>query len=120
MKVNRNDVFAKYPNHCSYCGKEISIKEMQIDHKYPLSRPIQPYMDIKDHNDIKNLYPSCWRCNHYKRGMTLEEFRNIMKTLIERCNKVYIIKVALDYGILKEQTWDGKFYFERISSETNI
>lgn len=35
MKVNREQIFLKCNGHCAYCGKEITLKEMQIDHIIP-------------------------------------------------------------------------------------
>ena len=35
MMINRQDVLEKYNNHCAYCGKEIDLKSMQVDHKQP-------------------------------------------------------------------------------------
>ena len=34
-KKTREEVYKKYDGHCAYCGKEIEIKEMQIDHMHP-------------------------------------------------------------------------------------
>ena len=33
--INRKEVLEKYNGHCAYCGKEITLKEMQVDHKHP-------------------------------------------------------------------------------------
>ena len=34
-KKTRELVYKKYDGHCAYCGKEIEIKDMQVDHMYP-------------------------------------------------------------------------------------
>ena len=113
-KIDRQKVYDLYNKHCGYCGKElVSIKEMQVDHIHPQCLKIQSYHSIKDINDPKNLMPSCRRCNHYKRGDTLEQFRNKMKTLHERIESNYINKVAIDFGIIKMGSFDGIFYFEK-------
>ena len=78
---------------------------MQVDHIQPKSR--------KGKDDIENLNPSCRRCNHYKRALTIEEFRKQLLTLHNRLKKVYIAKVAVDFGIITYHTWDGMFYFEK-------
>lgn len=100
----RNIVWLKFNKHCAYCGKELEYKNMQIDHMYP---------KIYGGNDeLINLMPSCRRCNHYKRDMTLEDFRHLMKTLHERIAEKYTSKVALDYGIITIKPFSGMFYFE--------
>jgi len=38
----------------------------------------------------------------------------MLKTLHKRVMDIYICKVAEDYGIIKVEPWDGKFYFERV------
>jgi hypothetical protein len=57
--------------------------------------------------------PSCRRCNHYKRSHSPENFRKMIKTLHERIKKIYIAKVALDYGIIILKPHDGLFYYEK-------
>lgn len=112
-KTERTEVYNKYDGHCAYCGKAMEFKEMQVDHIMPQWR-YKGAKDIEDYvNDMDNLNPSCRRCNHYKRGALFEEFREIMKSLHERIRKIYICKVAEDYGIIKIEPYDGKFYFER-------
>ena len=32
MKINREEVYNKCGGHCAYCGNDITIKQMQIDH----------------------------------------------------------------------------------------
>lgn len=113
-KIDRQLVFEKYNGHCGYCGKEFeTIKEMQVDHIIPKCLKIQSYHRLKEINDVNNLMPSCRRCNHYKRGDTLEQFREKMMTLDERIKNGYINKVAIDFGIIVLTKFDGVFYFEK-------
>jgi len=105
-KEVREQVYNKCDRHCAYCGNELeTIKDMQIDH-------IEP---IRYHgtNDISNLNPSCRSCNHYKRALDLEQFRDRMITLHERIQSNYINKVAERYGIITVEPFSGKFYFEQ-------
>jgi len=100
----RHVVWLKFNKHCAYCGKELEYKDMQIDHMYPKT--------YGGNNELINLMPSCRRCNHYKRDMTLKEFRHLIKTLHERIQAQYISKVAIDYGIVTIRPFSGMFYFE--------
>lgn len=114
-KAERTEVYNKYNGHCAYCGKAMEFKEMQVDHimpqwRYKGAKAIEDYV-----NDMDNLNPSCRRCNHYKRGALFEEFRGMMKSLHERIRKIYICKIAEDYGIIKVEPFDGSFYFEKES-----
>ena len=115
-KKTREEVYKKYDGHCSYCGKEIEIKEMQIDHMHPKAYG-ESYARIVgkvELQSIENYMPSCRSCNHYKRALSFEGFRKQMLTLHERIEKIYIVKVAIDFGILKLEKFDGKFYFEKM------
>lgn len=104
--VMRQMVYDKYGGRCAYCGKSITIEDMQVDHI------VSKHQGGKD--EFSNYNPACRRCNHYKRACSLERFRKMIATIHERVMRIYISKVAQDYGILKIEPWDGKFYFERV------
>jgi len=116
----RKAVYNKYNGHCAYCGKLIEYKDMQVDHLEPkaytraIGKDINGNYIYPNKDRFENLMPSCRRCNHYKRAYRLEAFREIVKTIHERIQKIYIAKVAEDYGIVEYKQWDGWFYFELI------
>ena len=111
MKKIREIIHTKYDGHCAYCGKKITIKQMQIDHIVPLRSG--------GTNEIENLNPSCSRCNHYKRADSLKMFREMLRTLHERVLKIYICKVADDYNIINITPFDGVFYFEKLTQKNS-
>lgn len=111
-KKLRQKVYEKFEGRCAYCGKEIEYKVMQVDHYFPKCS------HVADVNSFENLMPSCRRCNHYKRAEPPEFFRAQMKTLHERLMKIYIVKVAVDYGIIEIKPFDGVFYFETLKQTT--
>jgi len=115
-KIDRLRVHEKCNGHCSYCGKEITVKEMQVDHVVPQWKQKDPryYKVDIDINSFENLMPACRRCNHYKRGDGLESFRESMKTLHKRISDNYINKVGLDFGIMTLTPFSGTFYFEAL------
>lgn len=126
-KAERIKVHEKHDRRCAYCGKEIEYKDMQVDHMHPKclghfyeSERSREYYNLKGDNvdNFENLMPACRRCNHYKRSFRLEDFRKMVKTINERLFKNYIAKVALDFGTVKQVEWDGKFYFEKQSTDT--
>ena len=104
----RTLVHAKYDGHCAYCGKIIRVSEMQVDHIVPKNQG--------GTNDIGNLNPACRRCNHYKRGGNPEYLRWLLRGLLDRLDKIYIYKVAKDYGMISETPFDRKFYFEKLNN----
>ena len=113
MKVDRKIVYDKYDGHCAYCGKEITIDEMQVDHIVP-KRAFEIGYEHGNPDDIDNLNPSCRLCNHYKRAESIEHWRQyFLDRIIENLNKIYIFRVALRFGMIEIKGWDRKFYFEK-------
>lgn len=113
-KSIREEVYKKYQGHCAYCGNAIEYKHMQVDHQLPKAHGdfYKPYAERI--NSFENLFPSCRRCNHYKRSLDLEGFREYIATLHDRVLSDYITKVAVDYGIVTIKPFSGKFYFEEV------
>ena len=126
-KDKRQQVYNKYGGHCAYCGKEISLKEMQVDHATAFAQSIYGLKESRDKvgkmiaddsiNSIDNLMPSCRQCNFYKGGWDIENLRNRLKdTLSHTCQSSFQVRLALQYGMLTYKEWDGKFYYEKIDN----
>lgn len=111
-KKLRQEVYEKYDGHCAYCGCELEIKDMQVDHIYSVARAKWSKEEL-DINNIENLMPSCRSCNYYKDTSSINGFRKKLKTLMERVKKPFIYRLADKYGMVEEKSWDGKFYFEK-------
>lgn len=119
MKINRQEVYDKCEGHCAYCGNEITIKQMQVDHKEPLFRnhtdeQLKWYKRERGTDDMDNLLPSCARCNKWKDTFTLEKFREIVQTSIDRLERdTPNFRLARDYGLIEVKQNPVVFYFER-------
>ena len=103
-KEIRLKVWHKYNERCSYCGERLEYKKMQVDHIDATY--------LGGANEIENYNPSCRGCNFYKSTFTIDGFREQLSTLRERFEKIFIVKMAIRYGILKYKPFSGKFYFE--------
>ena len=117
MAINkkiREVVYQKYNGRCAYCGKEISYKDMQVDHFKPL-RVLEP--DNKNANDISNLMPACRMCNHYKRANSLEVFRKYIYEIPSKLRTDYIYKIGVAYGNVIENEKPIEFLFEKLEKE---
>lgn len=107
MKINqetRKQVYNKYEGHCAYCGKKIDYKDMQIDYLIPqcVLRSSQQKYTSEQINCIDNYMPTCRRCNHYKRGNSLETFREMIRTIPSKLLRDnYIFNIANDFNIIK-------------------
>ena len=58
---------------CIYCKEELTIKEISLDHKYPLSRA--------GTNSLDNLQIICKKCNRLKSDLTNFEFVSFLDYL---------------------------------------
>jgi len=90
-KKKRQEVYDKLNGHCAYCGIELKIKDMQIDHIVPqmswynvfknkhileyYQKFVPKFLEHLTENDlhhIDNLNPACRVCNKWKSAHYLE------------------------------------------------
>lgn len=117
-KKVRQAVYDKYDGHCSYCGKKIEYKEMQLDHLIPKQRERFKRYSEEEIECFDNYMPSCRRCNHYKRAHSLECFRQMIEEIPKKLIRdSYIFKVGLDYDLLSVNEHKIIFYFEQFEDK---
>jgi len=46
LKQKRIEIYSKYNGRCAYCGEEIQLKDMQVDHIIP-KMSYKPFALIK-------------------------------------------------------------------------
>ena len=117
-------VLKKYNGHCAYCGIELTIGRMHIDHIHPKSgwKEVDDNNELLDINRIDNLNPSCRECNSYKHFYSINEFRGLLDQLLWT-NPEYLfksvtkMKIAERFGAIRRVEWDGLFYFEKFKKE---
>lgn len=105
-KPVRIKVYEKYNRHCAYCGCELELKDMQVDH-------IESVYWYNGANDIENYNPACRMCNFYKSTMSIEDFRKQLGKLTSRLKNIFIYRLAKKYGLITEVEKPVKFYFEK-------
>lgn len=102
----RQLVLEKYNSRCAYCGFEIDLKTMQIDHIIP---KIQ-----KGSEDISNLNPACRSCNNWKTFHSVDFFKKELNAQIERLNlRSSNYRIAKRYGLIKETGKEVRFFYEQ-------
>jgi 5-methylcytosine-specific restriction endonuclease McrA len=117
--INRKEVYDKYNGKCAYCGCDITLEQMQIDHLVPLYRnnsdkQLNEWGKIRGTDEIENLMPSCRSCNHYKSTFSLEEYREQLMLLRERLNKQHkIYSTSKRYRLIEEKPNKIVFFFEK-------
>lgn len=119
MKINREEVYNKCDKKCAYCGKEITLKEMQVDHIEPHWHTLTEQQAVrakivKGSHDLDNLNPSCARCNKWKSTYSIETFRKVVETSLDRLERdTPNFRLAKDYGLLNVTKNKVIFYFEK-------
>lgn len=107
-KAMREKVYNKYNGHCAYCGCDISIKEMQVDHINA------HYLGGTD--EIDNYMPACRPCNFYKSTFGIDVFRErLQTTLLDNLKNTFNYKMLVKYGLIKEDVKPIVFYFEKFN-----
>jgi len=119
MSKLREEVYKKYDGHCAYCGCELEMKDMQVDHIK--SKLVARCRKEEVDNSIENLNPSCRQCNYYKGGSGIEGFRKkIAKDLSHTCTNSFQVKLAMKYRMITYTPWDKKFFFEKYEEAKEI
>ena len=103
-KNMRREVYEMYGGHCAYCGREIDIKDMQVDHVQSVK--------LGGADEIANYRPACRQCNFYKSTMSVEGLREQLSLIPGRLEKLLTFRLALAYGLIQITGRPVKFYFE--------
>jgi len=110
-KMTRGNVYAKYNGHCAYCGCELKLDEMQVDH-------LVAHMMHGGEDTLDNYMPSCAVCNRVKSISPIEQFKEHIRHCgeIHRKRKKPMMadsdKIAIKYG-LTEQDHEITLYYEK-------
>lgn len=72
-RKTRQIVYEKCGGHCAYCGKPLTMEEMQVDH-------LLSHEGHCGKDEIGNYLPSCPLCNRCKGSFTLDKFRTYIES----------------------------------------
>ena len=113
-KKTRELVLNKYGGKCAYCGCDLTLRTMQVDHiKAVYTSSLENDMVETQDDSLENLNPSCRQCNFYKGTLNIEQFRNKIKTILYRTfQNTFQAKLAKKLGMMVVTQFD-KFYFEK-------
>ena len=113
--AERAAIHGKTGGRCAYCGEEITVRGMQVDHVIPMEFYRVYEAEGIDLNGMDNLLPACKSCNNYKRSLTLEKFRTALERMpmvLERDSVTY--RIAARFRLVVPQPHAVKFYFEKL------
>ncbi len=117
-KTTRIILLKKFDCKCAYCGDELSIDTLHIDHIIPLRRTKYPRFSdpdqIKGENTLENCNPACLTCNCSKSYYDLEEWRGKMYEDYDRIGVAFPrYKILKKLGLIVETYNPIVFYFEK-------
>src|SRR6202008_5027546 len=110
--IIREKVISKYDFKCAYCGCDITIKTLHIDHINPLMRGSR--LPVGNKNNIENFNPSCAPCNISKSTMDIETWRNELQLKINRIERdSATFRNLKRFGLVEIIKHNVEFYFEK-------
>lgn len=122
-KKQRQAVWDKSGGRCAYCGEEITLKQMQVDHIIPKRNYSEKHgcmivgcqrFEEYGLNDIRNLNPACRPCNNWKSAMTLDDFRSEIAAQVDRLRRYRNqFRLAERFGQVEATGKPVIFWFER-------
>ena len=123
-KEIRKQVIEKCGGRCAYCGEEVTLKTMQVDHIIPKRYFSEHYYCNKkesiivtdyDVDDMENLNPSCRKCNNFKGVWSLEEFRFEVEQQPKRARRYSVnFRMAERFGLIQTKESPIVFHFEKL------
>lgn len=114
-KAIREQVHQKYGGHCAYCGEEITLAQMHVDHAKPIYRhhdTVNPAFRGTD--TVDNMMPACKPCNLWKGVYSIEQFRAEVAAQVERLRlRSANFRMAERYALVEATGKPVIFWFER-------
>lgn len=113
-KAQRAELKQKFGGHCAYCGELLGDK-WHADHLVAVRRNGDGTCLNPEHDCIENFMPACAPCNHNKRSMSLEKWRELLShyrdvQVIRDCSQ---IRHLIRFGLIEIKPNPVVFYFER-------
>jgi hypothetical protein len=106
----RQEIFDLTNGHCAYCGCELTLKSMQIDHIYAFNSGGKC--------DKRNYFPACRPCNFRKSTLNIEDFRKQLEDTLKNLNQYSAnYRQAKRFGMIYEFSEKVVFFFE-LNQET--
>jgi 5-methylcytosine-specific restriction endonuclease McrA len=115
-KTDRISTYNKFDGKCAYCGVDLLISQMQVDHIEPRRRgDINNPNVTNGRNHISNYNPSCRSCNASKGTFSIDEWRKQIEhkiTILKRDSATF--RICERFELVKVQKNDVLFYFEKL------
>jgi len=109
-------ILSKYDGKCCYCGLDINITTLSIDHLLAKRRGAKDV--VHGECSFENFMPACKSCNSSKSDWGLEKWRQELSLKVDRLMKYNsTFRAAVKFGLIVETNKKVTFYFERNGEE---
>jgi hypothetical protein len=115
IKIDREKIRNMFDGHCAYCGVMLG-DTFHVDHVKPIYRGWQDGESVSNRglDNSDNMFPSCPRCNLWKKTFSIEQFREEIAAQIDRVRRDSPgFRLAEDFNLVHTTDYDVSFWFER-------
>jgi hypothetical protein len=113
-KYERESIRVMFGGRCAYCGNLLG-NTFHVDHVTPMFRG-RGVAEERDKSAVK--YPSCCRCNLWKKTFSVEQFRQeIMAQPARLLRDSAAFRLASDLGMVEVHYQKPVFYFENFAAQ---
>lgn len=120
---HRETVLNKYGGKCAYCGNELNLSNLTIDHIQPLMRRMSE-TDLwragreSGKNEMANYNPCCSSCNSSKSTWSIEDWRKRIQQKTEMLLRdSSTFRQLVKFEIVEIKDTPVMFYFESFKTK---
>lgn len=104
-KAERRAIWEDAGGKCQYCGCEVRLSSMEVDH-------VVPYI-CGGKDERSNMVCACHACNNYKHCYGVDGMRDQLERLPDKLMRDTTFKLAVRYGLVTIIKKPVVFEFER-------
>lgn len=107
-KEERKRLLEEFDCKCAYCGCDLNLRTMQLDHIIPLER--------NGKEELSNIFPVCKDCNTYKGLQTYNDFKaSVARIPLTLGKKTASFRMLQRLGFVPRGIWNFLFNFEKMA-----
>lgn len=107
-KTLKKYVYERDGRKCFYCGKDLTFRQVSLDHYLPKSR--------NGPDDVFNIVLSCRKCNKFKKNTVPPDYESIMICNLKTAAKDKKIKLSGINKMKKEKLIEAFNEIDRIEN----
>lgn len=110
----RHSVLNKYDSKCAYCGCELSINSLRLDHIIPVKRG--EFKATKNSELLNDFNPCCNSCNSSKGALSIKDWKKIIISRLDNLvDSNYNLRLLVVLDIIRMTDTRILFYYEKLN-----